>query len=302
MERLECDRMFVAVMELGSFAAAARRIGTSNGQASKLISRLEQDLGVQLFKRSTRALSPTDMARSYYERVRLLLDEYDALDAAMRNTATSPSGRLRISAPVTFGSVRLTNHLVEFAHRYPHIELDVSFADRVVNLVDEGFDLGLRIGKLDDSRLIARKLCRIRVVTVASPAYLKAHGTPDHWRDLAEHDCILDTNFRDPRRWWFMENGEAQPLAMHGRLKFSNTEVCLQMAKAGLGVARVPTFVAGEALHAGEVIPILRAFDMAPLDLYAVYPPARQLAQKARVMIDFLLEAFAGEPTWDQGW
>ncbi len=303
MERLDCDRMFVAVMEMGSFAGAAQRLETSSSQASKMISRLEQNLGIQLFKRSTRALAPTEVGRAYYERVRILLADYDALDDSVRNTAGSPSGKVRISAPVTFGSTQLTPHLIAFAQRYPHIELDVSFADRLVNVVDEGFDLALRIGKLADSSLIARKLCDIRVIVVAAPQYLAARGTPAHWEQLSQHDCIVDTNFRDPFHWSFLnEKGEIQEQPIKGRLKFSNADVCLRAARAGLGIACLPSFVAGEALRAKAVIPLLNVYEMPPLGLYAIYPPARHLARTSRTVIDFLAEAFSGVPVWEQGW
>lgn len=303
MERLDCDRMFIAVMETGSFTAAAQRLGTSHGQASKLISRLEGELGVQLFRRSTRALAATDVGNAYYEKVRLLLAEYDALNDSVRNTSGSPVGRLRLSAPVTFGTTQLTPHLIEFARQYPGIEIDVSFADRVVNLVDEGFDIALRIGRLDDSSLVARKLCDIRVITVAAPSYLTARGTPGHWNELAQHDCIIDTNFREPGRWPFLDEHQtvhAHPVS--GRLKFSNAEVCLQAACSGLGITRVPTFVAGVALGSKAVVPILAACEVPPLGLFAVYPPAKYLANKSRTFIDYLVSAFAGQPRWEQGW
>ncbi|MCL1076337.1 LysR family transcriptional regulator [Shewanella dokdonensis] len=300
MERLDCDRMFVAVMEVGSFSGAAARMGTSSGQASKLISRLEQELGVQLFKRSTRALAATDVGQAYYQRIKSLLEEYDTLDASVRNIATNPSGKLTISVPVTFGATQLTRRLIEFAQKYPQIELDVRYADRLVDLVEEGFDLALRIGKLDDSSLIARRLTDISVITVAAPGYLAIKGTPQHWQQLAEHDCIIDSNFRDPLHWRFMdEQQQLQLLRVHGRFSFSNTEVCLQAACAGLGVTQLPSFVATAALRHGDVVPLLSAYDMPPLQLYAVYPPAKHLALKSRVLIDFLLQTFSGKPKWD---
>nr|WP_283105131.1 LysR family transcriptional regulator [Shewanella dokdonensis] len=297
---MDCDRMFVAVMEVGSFSGAAARMGTSSGQASKLISRLEQELGVQLFKRSTRALAATDVGQAYYQRIKSLLEEYDTLDASVRNIATNPSGKLTISVPVTFGATQLTRRLIEFAQKYPQIELDVRYADRLVDLVEEGFDLALRIGKLDDSSLIARRLTDISVITVAAPGYLAIKGTPQHWQQLAEHDCIIDSNFRDPLHWRFMdEQQQLQLLRVHGRFSFSNTEVCLQAACAGLGVTQLPSFVATAALRHGDVVPLLSAYDMPPLQLYAVYPPAKHLALKSRVLIDFLLQTFSGKPKWD---
>lgn len=302
MERLDCDRMLVAVMETGSFTAAAQRLGASHGQASKLISRLERELGVQLLRRSTRALTATDVGLAYYEKVRLLLAEYDALNDSVRNSSQSPSGRVRVSAPVTFGATRLAQPLIDFARRYPGIELDVSFADRAVNVVDEGFDLALRIGKLEDSSLMARKLCDIRILLVASPHYLQAHGVPQHWRQLAQHDCIIDTNFRDPYRWPFQDGEQSIQQPVNGRLKFSNAEVCLQAACAGLGIACLPTFIAGDALRSKAIVPLLEAYPLPVLGLFALYPPARYLAHKSRTLIDYLVDAFAGEPAWEQGW
>ncbi|MEH4626487.1 LysR family transcriptional regulator [Phytobacter diazotrophicus] len=294
MERLDCDRMFVAVIETGSFTAAAQRCGTSHGQASKLISRLESELGVNLLRRSTRSLTPTEVGMAYYERIRQLLVDYDALNDAVRNSANAPSGLLRISAPVTFGVSQLAPHLVEFARRYPDIELDVSFSDRLVNVVDEGFDLALRIGSLSDSSLIARRLCPIRSVVVAAQSYLERHGEPVHWSELEQHALIVDTNFRDPWHWPFRDTQQQMHLQpVRGRIKFSNAEACMEAACAGLGIARVPMFIAEKALNAQRVVPILAPFEAPPLALYAVYPPARYLAQKARVLIDFLAATYA---------
>lgn len=300
MERLECDRMFVAVLELGSFARAAARLGTSSGQASKLVSRLESELGVQLLKRSTRALSPTEVGQAYYSQVKNLLDGWDALDASVRHAAGKPSGRIKLSAPITFGASQLAPQLVAFAQEFADIELDVSFSDRVVNIVDEGFDVALRIGRLSDSSLIARRLCDMRVVIAASPAYLQQHGTPDDPQQLSNHHCIIDTNFRDPHNWPFGSGGAT--VAVSGRLYFSNAEACLTAAVSGLGIARLPTFIAGPALSAGTLLPLLPASEIPPLGLYAVYPPARHLAHKVRALIDFLVSRYAGQPTWDRDW
>lgn len=299
MERLDCDRMFVAVMETGSFTAAAQRCGTSHGQASKLISRLESELGVNLLRRSTRSLTPTEVGLAYYERIRQLLLDYDALNDSVRNSANAPSGLLRISAPVTFGVSQLAPHLVEFARRYPDIELDVNFSDRLVNVVDEGFDLALRIGNLTDSSLVARRLCPIRSVVVAANAYLEQHGEPTHWSELEHHALIVDTNFRDPWHWPFRDAGQQIHLQpVRGRIKFSNAEACIEAACAGLGIARVPMFIAEKALNTRRVMPILSAFEAPPLALHAVYPPARYLAQKSRVLIDFLAATYASLSSW----
>lgn len=304
MDRLECDRMFAAVIDTGSFAAAAARLGTSTGQASKLVSRLEKELGVQLLMRTTRALSLSEVGRAYYERIKALIDDFDSLDASVRNASGAPSGRLRITAPITFGTTQLTPVLISFAASFPDIQLDISFSDRVVNLVDEGFDAAVRIGQPTDSSLIARKLCAARIVLVASPSYLDARGIPALPGELTDHDCIIDTNFRDPLSWRFRIDNERRPVStdVRGRLHFSNAEACVAAAESGLGIARVPSFVAGARLREGSIKPVLGRYEDEPLGLYAVFPPSRHLALKVRVMVDFLADAYRGKPSWDDGW
>lgn len=302
MNRLDSDRMFVAVMETGSFVAAAERLGTSSGQASKLVSRLEAELGVRLLNRTTRAISPTEAGRAYYERLQPLLEEFDNLDLSIRDTARTPQGRLRLTVPLTFGALELAPALNEFASRYPQIELDVSFTDRVVNLVDDGFDMAVRVGRPDDSSLIARKLCEVRIVVLGAPTYLESHGEPATPEDLARHECIIDTNFRDPNRWPF-RIGVAERLApVRGRIRYSNAEACLRAAEAGLGVACVPAFVAGEALRSGRVTQLLAGFETEPYGVHALYPHSRHLAVKVRALVDFLVERYRGTPVWELGW
>jgi DNA-binding transcriptional LysR family regulator len=304
MERLDCDRMFVAVLESGSFAKAARALGTSAGQASKLVSKLEADLGVQLVNRTTRALSATEVGQAYFERIRSLLEDFDALDASVRNASAAASGRLRLSLPVSFGSMQMTPDLIGFARAYPDIQLDVSFADRLVNLVDEGFDAAVRIGNPSDSSLIARKLCDMRVVTAAAPAYLDRTGVPEDPAALATRECIIDTNFREPFTWRFRSRDGSSTIAVpvRGRLRFSSAEACLTAAAAGLGIARVPSFMAGPCFRAGTVRPLLQAFEDRSFGVYVVYPPSRHLALKLRVLVDFLAARYRGEPSWETGW
>ncbi len=305
MERLDCDRMLVAVLATGSFAAAARRLGTSSGQASKLVSKLEADLGVQLIKRTTRALAATEVGQAYYERIRPLLEELDALDASVRQASGAPSGSLRITAPFSFGTMQLAPVLIDFARAFPLIQLEVGFSDRIVHLVDEGFDAAIRIvDRPGDSSLIARRLCDIRLVLAAAPAYLEARGEPVEPSDLAGHDCIVDTNFADPLNWPFRRGHATATVSVpvEGRLRFASGEACIAAASAGLGITRVPSFMAGQGFRAGTVRPVLAAFEVAPIGLYAVYPPTRHLALKVRVLVDFLASCYRGQPEWERGW
>lgn len=296
MDRLGCDRLFIAVMETGSFAAAAQRMGMSAGQASKLVSALEAELGVRLLNRTTRALAATEVGQAYYDRIRAILDDLETLDAQVKDRAATPRGRLRLTAPLTFGTLRLVPALNDFAVRYPEIELDVSFTDRMVNLVDEGFDAAIRAGRMVDSSLIARKLCDMQTLVVAAPAYLAQAGVPAHPSDLSRHACIIDTNFRDPLIWRFRgpEGGFTVPLS--GRLRYSNAEACLQAAEAGLGIAHVPDFVAADSLAAGRVQAILTGWEDVPGGIHAVYPPGRHLSAKLRLLVDHLADRFRSTP------
>jgi DNA-binding transcriptional LysR family regulator len=304
MERLDCDRMFVAVVETGTFSKAAERLGISSGQASKLVAKLETDLGVQLLKRTTRAMSPTELGLAYYERIRALLEDFDALDASVRKSSGAATGRLRLSVPMSFGTMQLTPALVEFARSFPNIQLDVSFSDRVVSLVDEGFDMAIRIGNPRDSSLIVRKLCDMRIVLAAAPSYLAKLGEPKRPADLAAHDCIIDTNFREPFNWHFRTRGDSTPtsILVSGRLRFSNAEACLAAAEIGLGITRIPSFLAGKRFRAGRLTPVLTNFEDHPLGVNVIYPPGRHLAFKIRVLVDFLAERYHSEPSWDRGW
>ncbi len=295
--------MFVAVMETGSFTAAADRLGTSSGQASKLVSRLESELGVRLLNRTTRAVSATEAGQAYFGRLRPLLDEFDNLDASIRDASHTPRGRLRLTAPLTFGALELAPTLNAFALRYTQIELDVSFSDRVVNLVDEGYDMAVRVGRPSESSLVARKLCDVRIVVVAAPAYLEHRGEPQTPGDLSRLECIIDTNFKEPGRWPFRDDrGDPVSADVSGRIRYSNAEACLNAAEAGLGLACVPSFVTGEALRAGRVRRVLQAFEPDPYAVHALYPHSRHLAGKVRALVDFLVERYRGGPSWENGW
>ncbi|MES2434288.1 MAG: LysR family transcriptional regulator [Pseudomonadota bacterium] len=285
MDRLLSERMFATVLETGSFAAAAQRLGTSSGQASKLVSKLESELGVRLLHRTTRALSATEAGQAYFDRLRSLLDEFDALESETRSAALLPRGKIRLSAPLSFGTIRLAPRLADFAKTYPEIALDVHFSDRLVNLVDEGFDMAVRVGKPRDTTLIARKLCSSQLIVAASPGYLATRGIPQTPQDLTGHDCLIDTNYRDPHRWIFAQN---QRVAVDGRLTFSNASACMIAAEAGLGIASSPDFVLADSLASGRLVPLLTAYQEPPMGVFAIYPSGRHLALKMRVLIDFL--------------
>jgi DNA-binding transcriptional LysR family regulator len=301
MDRIEELRVFVAVADARSFAQAARRLGISPAQTSKLIARLEDRLGTRLLNRTTRDVSLTDSGRAFHDRARVLLEEFDQLERSAQETAM-PRGLLRVSAPLSFGMQQLGSVLLDFAAAYPDVGLDVSFTDRMVNLVDEGFDVGVRVGTLADSSLVARKLASVRAVTVASPDYLAKRGRPREPAELANHEAIPDLNRADPNVWVFGRGAKRTQVKVTGRLRFANPYICVAAARAGFGIAHAPAFAAADELRTGRVTRLLQKFEPDPVTVYAVYPHARHLASKVRVFVDFLAHRFTGEPEWHQGW
>jgi DNA-binding transcriptional LysR family regulator len=301
MDRFDEINAFAAVSDARSFTKAARRLGVSSAQVSKLVARLENRLGARLLNRTTRDVSLTDTGRAYLERARTLLEDFDALEGLVRDQ-DGPRGLLRVSAPLSFGTSQLTPALLDFAGAYPDVALEVSQTDRLVNLVEEGFDVAVRVGQLQDSSLIARRLAPVRIVTCAAPDYLQRAGTPLEPQDLAQHEAIIDTNMREPFVWSYGVGGETHEVRVHGRLRFAGADACVAAARRGLGVASTPAFAAADDLRAGRLVPLLCAFEPQLIHIHAVYPHGRHLAAKVRAFVDFLAERYAGEPEWHQGW
>lgn len=296
MDRLEELRVFVAVADLQGFAQAARRLGISPAQVSKLIARLESRLNARLLNRTTRSVSLTDGGRAFQARARALIEDFEQLEKSVQETAT-PRGLLKISVPVSFG-MQLGPVLLDFAAAYPDVGLEVSVTDRMVNLVDEGLDAAVRIGALADSSLVARKLASVRALTVASPDYLAKRGTPREPGELDRHEAILDLNAADPGVWFFGKGEGRIGVKIGGRLRFANPYICVAAAAAGFGIARVPAFAAADELRSGRIVALLKKHEPEPVSMYAVYPHARHLASKVRAFVDFLVGRLGGA-AWD---
>lgn len=289
MDRIEELRVFVSVADLSGFAQAGRRLGISPAQVSKLIARLEDRLNSRLFNRTTRDVSLTDEGRALQTRARALVEEYDQLERSAQETA-KPRGLLKLSAPITFG-MQLGPTLLDFARAYPDVGLDVSFTDRHVNLVEEGFDAAVRISSLADSSLVARKLASVQSVTIAAPKYLAERSTPRVPDDLRAHEAIVDLNRGDT--WEFGTGSKRLNVHMSGRLRFSDPYIVMAAARAGFGIARVPDFIAEDNLRNGSLIRLLEKYEpAAPVTMYVVYPHARHLASKVRAFVDFLVERY----------
>lgn len=301
MDRLDEINAFIAVADARSFTQAARRLEVSSAQVSKLVARLENRLGARMLNRTTRDVSLTDTGRAFLERARVILEDFQSLESSVREE-DGPRGLLRISAPVSFGATELTPALLAFAAAYPAVSLDVSSTDRMVNLVEDGFDVAVRIGQLVDSSLVARKLAAVRMVTCAAPDYLARTQTPQTLDDLAGHEAIIDTNVADPATWRFGVSGQPRDVRVQGRLRFSGAEACVAAARAGFGVTRTPAFAAAADLRAGRLTALLCDFEPELIHVHAVYPHARHLAPKVRAFVDFLAKRYAGEPEWHKGW
>jgi DNA-binding transcriptional LysR family regulator len=203
---------------------------------------------------------------------------------------------------MSFGANQLTPALLDFACAYREVSLDVSSTDRMVNLVEEGFDVAVRIGQLPDSSVIARKLAAVRLVTCAAPDYLSRAGVPATPQDLGQHAAIIDTNARDPNVWTYGSQSDSYEVRVHGRMRFSGADACVAAGVRGLGVIRTPAFAAAGDLRAGRLVPLLCAYEPQLIYVHAVYPHARHLAAKVRAFVDFLADRYAGEPEWHQGW
>ena len=297
MDHVECMRMFVRVTELGSFARASQEFDVSRSVATQAVARLESRLGVRLLHRTTRKLSPTDDGRAYYESCVRLLADLDEAEEALSSAKLRPRGRLRVSTSHALTG-HLFPHLGRFFGRYPELELELVVTDRALNLVEEGIDCAIRGSRIaEDSTLIARHVARVRWMTCASPAYLKARGTPRAIADLAGHECIRFVSPSTGRvsEWQFEKDGSAATFAPHGRLSVTSYESAAIAAAHGLGIAQVPEPLVSAALRDKSVRQLL-ADHIAPApSLHVVYPSNRHLTAKVRAFADFVAEIFPRE-------
>jgi DNA-binding transcriptional LysR family regulator len=293
MDRLRELDSFVAAVEAGSFVGAADALDSSKAVISKHVLSLEQRLGVRLLNRTTRRQSLTDAGRSYFERAKQILEALEDADVTVASSAVRPTGTLRVTAPLTFGLLYLAPLWGEFMTRYPEVKLDITLSDRIVDLVDEGFDVALRIARLADSSLVSRKLASARMVMCASPAYLREHGTPKRLADVARHAVLAYTYLSTGDTWRFERDGVAHQVTTRPILRSNNGDTCRAAALAGRGIIMQPSFMIAGDLERGELVEILPRYKGAELGLYVVFPSRKLLSAKVRVLIDFLSEKAA---------
>lgn len=297
-DRLAPITAFVRVVERGSFTAAARDLGRSTSQVSRQVSALEERLGARLLHRSTRAVSPTEAGEAFYSRCARLLSDLDEAEEAVAHLQAAPRGTLRLSVPMSFGVRHLSPLIADFLARYPEVRIEASFSDRRVDLVDEGFDLAVRIGALDDSSLFARRLAPYGRRVVASPALLAQVGRPSRPEDLTELPGLLFSYQHTGASWVFHGPPGEVIVRMSGRLTANSGEALLDAARAGLGVALLPDFLVADDLSAGRLERLLPEWSEQGHAIWAIYPHNRHLAPKVRLFVDHLAAAFGRCPRW----
>ena len=301
LDRLRAYEVFVAVVGKGGFARAAEALDTSPANVTRYVNDLEAHLGVRLMNRTSRKLSLTESGEALYERCRAILEEVGEAEAAASSTTIRPRGRLRINAPLSFGVLHLAPLWPAFMRAYPDVELEIALIDRVVDIVEEGYDLAIRISRAGSASHVGRKLATSRNIVCASPDYIQRHGAPVAPADLKDHACIGYTYAATADEWRFTDPAD-KPLAVKvaAVMHTNNGDTARAMALAGQGITWQPTFLIGEDLKAGRLVPLMPDYRMADIDILAVYPSRRHLSAKVRVMVDFLAEAFKGAPPWDR--
>lgn len=300
MDQLQSMQVFVKVVDTGSFISASDVMGISRPMASKHVARLELSLGVSLLHRTTRTLSMTEAGRTYYMRCQDILSRIDEAAQEAGNLRVHPKGQLRISAPHSFGRKHLARSIAKFQQNFPDIEVDLTLNDRLIDLIDEGFDLAIRIGHLSDSSLIARKLAPCQLKVCAAPSYIDKHGIPETPADLARHNCLAYSYLAEGPQWQFTKDEQAHTVKISGTFKANSGDAIIEAAAEGLGIIIEPTFITGPYLETGALIPLLTDYAIKPRGVYAVYPDNRLLPQKIRVFIDFLVKQYGTTPYWDK--
>jgi DNA-binding transcriptional LysR family regulator len=302
MDRLDSLESFVAVVEAGQFRSAAERLGIGKSVLSRRVSELEQHLGARLLHRTTRRLSLTQAGREFYPRALQLLEDLAEAEQSISCGQQALSGRIRLAIPLTFGLLHLAPLINRFMLTHPGVVLDLDMDDGHVDLIQEGVDLALRIGRLDDSSLIALPLAQVRTVLVASPDYLAREGTPATPEALQSHPALCYSNLPEPQKVRLTDKAGRQfAVNMPLRLLANNGDLLLGAAAAGLGICLSPTFIAYRGIREGALIPIMRDYRLPVSTAYAVYPSRRFVPLRVRTLVEFLQRELGNHPYWDEG-
>lgn len=298
MDLINGMKAFVATVETGSFTAAANRVGISNKLVSKYVAQLEARLGVRLLHRTTRTLSLSEAGQRYFSRCAVLIEELDELEDSVQNKDAELRGTLRISAPSNFGELYIISIVKRFRQNHPELIFDLRLSDHYADLAETGIDLAIRIGKLEDSSLISRRLSETELWAVASPAFLKKYGEPETPKDLIGFDCIRDTNQRAGQFWPFMIHGQLQKISVNGGFLVNSAVAVRDLALSDVGVGLCPDYVVSENVMSGQLQRILQDFSSLKLDIHAIFLSARHMPRKLRVFLEYLTDQFRGNAPW----
>lgn len=295
MDRFHLMQLFVRIIELGSFSAVAREMGMIQPTVSKQLTALEALLGVRLLNRTTRKLSLTDAGREYYERCKRILDEVQEMEAEVTDLQNRPTGTLRINAPVAFGHSNMVPLILDFRRKYPELAIDLSLNDRYVDLVQEGIDVAIRFGELEDSQLVARQVGSSARLCVASPEYLAKRGMPKEPADLRNHNCITYT-YLFGNEWLFESPKGSLPVRVFGDFRANSGLTIRSAALEGIGIANLLAFIVREDIETGRLVQVLPQYGPAPVRISAIYPSARLLSRKVKLFVEFMQQEFLKIP------
>ena len=300
MNRFENMDAFIRVVEAGSISGAAERLNVAKSAVSRRLKELEKHLGVELFHRTTRQMNLTDTGRAFYHQAVRILDDVLEAEIATSQAHGTLKGNLKIALPSTFGLMHMGPIINDFIKEHPQIEFDLDFNDREVDLIQEGFDLAIRIANLPDSSLIARRIAPVKTVICASPDYLQQMGIPQSPEDLINHKCLVYSLQRDFEYWHLTDaNGNEIKTKIYPYLKASTGEFLKEAAVDGQGIILVPTFIAYKEIEDGSLTPLLKDYTSPQINAYAIYPQTRHLSQRVRAFVDLLVKRFEGTPYWD---
>ncbi|WP_207063423.1 LysR family transcriptional regulator [Motiliproteus sp. SC1-56] len=293
MDKLTSMKVFCRVVARENFSQAARDLRISPAMVTKHVAALEEQLGIRLLNRTTRRVNTTEAGERYYHLCTGLLNDIEEAEASLNELGTKPSGLLRLTAPIDFGVLCLAPAIAAFLSRYPEVEIDINYQDRKVNLIEEGFDLALRIGALSDSTLVAQRLLNGRLICCASPAYLQQHGRPQTPQDLRDHNCLTYTYSSTNNEWLFYRDKERHAVKVSGRLNSNNGRAMVAAARQGVGIILKPNFMVEDALARGELVELFADYEIPTHNVYLVYPHRQFLPAKMRLFIEFLKEYFS---------
>jgi DNA-binding transcriptional LysR family regulator len=296
MSRFEELEAFVAVVDFKGFGNAAEKLGIAKSMVSRRVSDLERRLGVQLLQRTTRRQSLTDAGRDFYQRATQLLCDLEDAEQSVVRGQTSISGRIRLALPLGFGVSQLAQPIGDFLARHPQIRIEVDLNDRQLDLIEENIDLAIRVGELQDSNLVARKLADVHFATCASPEYLRVHGTPRHPAELVEHEVLVYSNVSVGRQWSYQSDGKQVSPRMKYRLSANNGEFLAAIASRGQAIVSGPVALLRRYIDSGALVPVLTEFVRPEVGMYAVYPPGRLVAGRVRMLSDALYDHFRERP------